>query len=488
MRQRFEQQLVLGATPIEEIKFSLRTQRSRDELPPVLKALQYIFITPELNKEIFVLLENKIVKGKKQTGRKGMDLWHILVLATVRHNLDTNWDRLEHVANNDKLTRQILGVHATNFGMEDYEFSYQSIIDNVSLIDEDMLFKINELVAKHGQILLKKKEDEELKLSLKTDSFALKTNVHFPTDLNLLWDSLRKCLDMIESICRQDKSIKGWRKIKSIRKQAKSQFRSTSQQVFKGKKQENKIASVNAYLDLARQLYKRFAEVSSGTASPLTLLALQGYNEYVIKFIDQIQRRLIKGEVIPSDEKIYSIFETYTEWLNKGKSNPNVELGLNLLITTDQYHLIIDYKVMEGQKDPSQVGPLSERIAKSYPTTSIISHSFDKGFYSKENSEILEIHGIENIIMPKKGKLNQDEALKEGTKTFKSLRNKHSAIESNINMLEHHGLDRCPDKGLKAFKRYVGLSVLAYNLHIIGNHLIAKEKEKLKKELLKKAA
>jgi len=293
---------------------------------------------------------------------------------------------------------------------------------------------------------------------------------------------------MIEKICRQDKSIKGWRKIKSLRRQAKSQFRSTSQQVFKGKKVETKMASVKAYLDLAGQLHKRFAEVSSGTASPHILTALQGYNKYVIKFIDQIQRRLIKGEVIPSEEKIYSIFETYTEWLTKGKSNPNVELGLNLLITTDQNHLIINYKVMEGKKDPSQVAPLYESIAKSYPTVRIKSHSFDKGFYSKENREILEKKEVEAIIMPKKGKLNKEEALREGTKTFKSLRNAHSAIESNINMLEHHGLDRCPDKGLNSFKRHVGLSVLAYNLHIIGNHLIAQEKQKQKKELLKRAA
>jgi hypothetical protein len=159
MRQRFEQQLLIGATPIEEVKFPLR---SRDELPPVLKALQYVFITPDLNKEIFELLENKIVKGKKKTGRKGMDLWQILVLAIVRHTLDTNWDRLEHVANYDILTRQILGVHTSGFGVEQYEFSYQTIIDNVCLIDEEMLHEINQLVVKRGQILLKKKRRKNL--------------------------------------------------------------------------------------------------------------------------------------------------------------------------------------------------------------------------------------------------------------------------------------------------------------------------------------
>jgi hypothetical protein len=84
MRQRFEQQMTLRTVAIADVKFPLK---SRDELPPVLKALQYIFITPELNEKVFQLLEEKICKGKKQTGRRGMDLWHILVLAVVRHTL-----------------------------------------------------------------------------------------------------------------------------------------------------------------------------------------------------------------------------------------------------------------------------------------------------------------------------------------------------------------------------------------------------------------
>ncbi len=38
---------------------------------------------------------------------------------------------------------------------------------------------------------------------------------------------------------------------------------------------------------------------------------------------------------------------------------------------------------------------------------------------------------------------------------FKKLRHKH-----DINLLEHHGLDRCLGKGLKAFKRYCALGVM----------------------------
>jgi hypothetical protein len=152
MRQRFEQQTTLGILPINEIRFTAR------KLMPVLLALQHLFITAELNEAVFALLEKKVCSGKKKTGRKGMDLWHILVLAVVRHTLGTNWDRLEHIANNDLLTRKLLGVYVDKFGIEEQEFNYQTIVDNVSLMDEALLIKINELVVKHGHDLLKKKK------------------------------------------------------------------------------------------------------------------------------------------------------------------------------------------------------------------------------------------------------------------------------------------------------------------------------------------
>jgi hypothetical protein len=74
--------------------------------------------------------------------------------------------------------------------------------------------------------------------------------------------------------------------------------------------------------------------------------------------------------------------------------------------------------------------------------------------------------------MPKKGKLNAVEKEEESGKGFRKLRNLHSAVESNINQLEHNGLDRCPDKGLKNYKRYVSLGILSYNLHRLGKILL----------------
>jgi hypothetical protein len=482
MRQRFKQQLSLGTVPIGDIKIPTK---SRDEMPPTVRALQYIFTTEALNEKVFKLLEEKICKGKKKTGRKGMDLWHILVLAVIRHATGTNWDRLHMMANYDLMVRSIMGVHSTRFGMGEIEFEYQNILDNVSLIDEDLLYQVNAVVVEAGHQLLKKKEREVLELALKTDSYAVETNIHFPTDLNLLWDSCRKCLDTIERL-QEITPIKGWRKIKHIRKTLKSQFRRTSHQVFRGKTEHPKKQSVQQYLQLAEAL-KLKCEVlletppvsaDKETMTVILLVGLRQYVAYVIKFTDQIERRLLKGEIIPAEEKVYSIFEPHTEWITKGKQNKKVELGHLLLITTDQYQLIIDYKIMKGEKDASQVKPLMERLAQKCDGKKISSHSFDKGFWSKDNHEILSAAAIEQAVLPKRGKHNKEDKERESSKSFKQIRNQHSAVESNINMLEHHGLNRCMDKGLGGFKRCVGLSILAYNLHTLGNALQVIDRKK----------
>lgn len=153
MRQRFEQQLSLGVIPISEVKIR---QKSRHQLNPVLRALQYIFTTPELNEKVFLLLEEKILKGKQKTGRMGMSLWEILVLGATRLSLDVDYDFLLDQANNHETLRGILGVGRSDF-TPGKEYKEQTLKDNVSLLDEETIRRINELVVEAGHTLIKKK-------------------------------------------------------------------------------------------------------------------------------------------------------------------------------------------------------------------------------------------------------------------------------------------------------------------------------------------
>lgn len=149
MRKRFETQLELGSCPIEDIEMPTK---SRDELPPVLRALQEIYINPDLNEKIFGIMESKIHVGLQ--GRPGMSLWQILVLGVIRSTLNTNYDRLHHIANYDMLVRQLFGHPLSGFSQKQY--SLQSIKDNVDLLTEEMLDEINEAVVVYGHSVKKK--------------------------------------------------------------------------------------------------------------------------------------------------------------------------------------------------------------------------------------------------------------------------------------------------------------------------------------------
>ncbi len=183
---------------------------------------------------------------------------------------------------------------------------------------------------------------------------------------------------------------------------------------------------------------------------------MEYYVSMLKKHINLFERRVIKGEVIAHSEKVFSIFETYTEWIKKGKRNPNIELGKMLAITTDQYNLIIDYQNMENETEKGVACDIVTCILTKYG--SIGSHSFDKGYDTKTNKELLSLF-ISKLIMPNKCKLNKAEHEEEHKKIFKKIRIKHSAVESNINEFKHRGLDRCPDRGYIGFKRYIGIGV-----------------------------
>jgi IS5 family transposase len=244
-------------------------------------------------------------------------------------------------------------------------------------------------------------------------------------------------------------------------------------------KGERLLKSAGSFLDLARRLEDKvrddIAELRSRPLGLLQIVRLENvvyFHEMLVKHIDLVERRLVRKETIPHEEKVFSIFEPHTELIKKGKVRPPVEFGHRVLLSTEQHGLIIDYKVMEGGSEPGEIMPLVRRLSERFGKDSIASLSTDKGFASEENRKYAE-EFIEMVVMPKKGKRNAAEREAEGGRKWRKFKNRHSTIESDINCLEQHGLNRCPDKGLDGYKRYVGLGVLAFNLHRIGAALLS---------------
>ena len=488
MRKRFEPQITLGLKPIEDTPYLIK---SRDDMPALIIALLKLYTTPDYITQVFSILEDTILGGKKKTGRKGLNLWQIFVLAQFRLALKIDYDRLHQMTYSDSSLRQLLGIE-TETGFDRIEIGYQRIIDNVQLLDDETLKKINAVIVDFGHEVFKKKEEEAL--HVKTDSFVVESNVHFPTDYNLLWDSSRKALSTISWYTSKYPEIEGWRKVYDWHKSLKNLSRAVGKASSSGGKDKDKRLRrvTREYLKKAISFRNKIEKSKHNfpIATSIDLvrnLELERFISLINKHIDLVYRRIIQGEKIPHEEKLFSIFEEYTEWINKGKQRPNVELGKKLSITTDQYGLIIDYVIMNNESDSEIVLTTADRVLSKYQ---IGSWSFDKGYWHKDNYWLLSPI-VEELVMPKKGKRNIEETKREQKAEYKEIKNKHSAVESNINELEHRGLGRCPDKGYHAYKRYISIAIAAYNLHRIGKELLAQEiqnKKKLKKKRLKLAA
>lgn len=487
MRAVQNPQLQFGQVDISKIQFN---PKSRDDIPQILKGLQYIYVNRPIREEIFQLLEKYVVpKINKKNGRPGMELWKILVLGVLRLDLNCDYDRVEELANHHDTIRQMLGHSA---GWDDTQrYHIQTLKDNIGLLTPELLNQINEVVVKSGHVLVKKKETTVLRG--RCDSFVVETNVHYPTDINLLWDAMRKVITLTADLSERyglsewRQNIYNVRHVKRLMRTAQNKKRGKGQNEEQLAKRNKQIAQAHQeYIDVAkRYLNKAFCTLGAlekqglrAITDALLIDQIQDFGSHATRQIDQINRRVLCGEIIPHAEKVFSIFEPHTEWICKGKAGVPVELGLRVCVLEDQYKFILHHQVMEKQTDDHVAVSMVEETQKRFSDLKVT--SFDKGFHSSENQEILS-EKLDLLALPRKGKLSQKARAIEQSEEFRKARRKHSAVESAINALEVHGLDRCPDRGINGFKRYVALAIVARNIQIIGAILQKHEREQLER-------
>lgn len=485
MRYSLNPQLQIGEILVSDIEFDTY---SRDDIPQLLRGLQHLYNATEVRDEILEKFGDVIIgEADPETGRPGMPLWSVMVLGVLRLGLNCDYDRVMELANEHRTLRQMLGHGLFD---EDKRYGLQTIKDNVSKLTPEILDQINHEIVNQGHQLLGK---EEQVLNGRCDSFVLETDVDFPTDVKLLIDAMRKLLVACGKSDNTFTEIDGWRQyshlysgLRNLGHKASKLKKSTSQNPDRIAEREESIKlAYQVLLDRSHVLVDRVRNthaILQTYTSPAAIDLTQTINQFLPhaeRQLNQIERRVILGEVIPHDEKVFSIFEEHTEWISKGKAGVPVELGLRVCVLEDQMGFILHHKVMEHQTDDKVAVEMVESTQVNYPQ--LQSCSFDKGFHSVSNQKKLSSL-LDELTLPKKGKWSKADRERESTDTFIAARKQHPAIESAINALEVHGLDRCPDHGIDGFKRYISWSIVGRNLIKIGAILQQKEREKLKRK------
>ena len=215
----------IGQIGIADIQIDVS---SRDDIPVILLGLQHIYTTPSLRDAVFKILEEvaptkldddveKVVSINK--GRPGMDQWSILVLGALRLGLNTDYDRILELANQHRTIREMLGLGCFD---ADKRYCLQTLKDNLELFTPKIMGRINVEVIQAGYRLLDL--DVHALIRGRCDSFVLKTDVHFPTDINLLYDAIRTLIHVCAKWHAQH-VLPGWGNHENNRKQFKRLYR-----------------------------------------------------------------------------------------------------------------------------------------------------------------------------------------------------------------------------------------------------------------------
>jgi IS5 family transposase len=480
MRMRFNPQLRLDCPPIEEVKLNLNC---RDEIVPILRALQHIYGDSKLRRGILDLVgEDVNPETSNEHGRPGMDYWQIAVLAAVRLGCDLDYDKLQDLAEQHRNLRLLMGI---GDWQEEVDFDWRRIRDNICHLRPETLTKINYLVVAAGHELA-----PEAVKTVRGDTFVVETNIHYPTESSLIGDGLRKVLPLAAELAEQH-GLSGWRQhehmLKNVRKLVQKIGRASR---AKGKGSPERLKKLyRELLDLAKDLLKRAeqllvklafqvqdsqAEILSVSAMPLAI-GLQHYLELTRKVCDTAKRRVLLGETVPNAEKIFSIFEPETELIKRGKQAKPIQYGHNVLVIEDAVGFICEYQVVgKGVLDQDLVVPVMKKLQKRLGGK-IKRASFDRSFHTPENQQALaEI--VRTPCIASKGQEKGRKQQKEGTVAFRKARQNHPGVESAIGAMESgNGLERCRDKSDRGYERYVGLGVLGRNLHTLGKLLLAQE-------------
>jgi len=476
MRKTFDRQKRLDCQGPADVRLNLNC---RDEIVPILRALQHIYGQHKLRDAILRDVARDVnPTSSRRRGREGMTYWQILVLAAVRLGCNLNYDKLQDLAEQHRALRQMMGIGDWS---EHVDFDWRRIRDNITKLRPETIEKISHRVVHAGHELV-----PEAAETVRADSFVVETNIHYPTDSSLIRDGLRKVLGIaaaLASLCGFD----GWRQWRHLDRKTRKLVRKIERLAARKRKgyQEQLKPPYRDLLHLSTNVLWRAEALRNAAkraaAFDVEALALDqqlaAFIEHTRHACDLARRRVLEGEKVPNEEKIFSIFEPHTQLYKRGKAAQPVQFGRLFLIYEDGAGFVTHACLLPRDANDRDVVVGQTRALQRRLGGRIRRASFDRGFHSPENQVKLQrIVACPCVPMPgSRQAVEQDE---QATVEFRQARQSHPGVESAIAALQAgNGLMRCRDRTERGFERYLQLGVLGRNLHVLGKILIAQEDE-----------
>jgi IS5 family transposase len=329
--------------------------------------------------------------------------------------------------------------------------------------------KINALLLRYA-----KRKKKITGNRLRVDSTVCETNIHYPTDASLLWDSFRVAARLMQQCKDADAALSMGNRFHDKKVKRLYTFVST----HGGQKRNARavrrhmrqlIEKVEWICEVARRFTKHAEQI--GTMS-IKAFALIGELLEKLPLMEQVAacaRRVFDGETVPASDRIFSIFEPHTELLKRGKSRKPTEFGHMVTIGQTAEKFISFYNVEEQSLHDIQVG--DEALREHKKTFGAYPEAFaaDKNYYGGPSHLEKWENRIPTYAVGKKGRRDEAETEREHSVLFRLLQKFRAGCEGSISVLKRaFGLYRSLFRSFKSYSSSIGSIVFCHNLVVLS--------------------
>lgn len=401
------------------------------------------------------------VESKEVGGRDGMSAEQVLRAGILRYRFRYSYRQLAHASEDSLSVREFLKI---GYGKG---FKKSALQQNIKRIQEGTWKQLNECLKNYAI-----EHGIESGTKIRTDTTTTETNIHYPTDSSLLCDSVR----VLTRAMTRAKELTG-ASVEFV-----NHYRASKTKLYIINNSRKQSETHQCYLELIRlsrhtvcyaeqslEVLKAYNNVDSFEELLQVQKAIGELTHYiplVKQVIDQAYRRIVRGEKVPSREKIVSIFEPHTDILVKGSRD--IVFGHKVVLTTGASQFILDACVLEGNPaDSSLVSDVLNQYKASFGRAPEQA-AFDGCFASEKNRVLAKSAGVKELTFSKNRFLDLD-SLVSSQRIHKLLRNFRAGIEATISLLKRiFSWSRVFDKGRGSFAAAIQAGAVACNLFLLA--------------------
>lgn len=415
----------------------------------------------ESRPDLILMLKNDIVGSEKASsfGRKDTPSVEQIVRGAIYKEMKgMDYRELEYAQIDSRICELFVKLDGRT------PFSFQLFQKYISRITPESLHR---LLVEINKIAIC--EGIENVQSVSQDSTVVKTNIHYPTNNSLVWDCVKTSTRLLYQLKEEIITLD----FIDYSKSAKKTFFEINVTRGEAKRLPLFHKQLILFTKVINQTSNAIKKKSTNIIANVIQEDLAKLLELMYQVYDITYRKEIKGEKVPSGDKLFSIYELHTDIIVKGQRE--VQFGHKINLAAGKSNLVLDCQILRGNpSDKSLFQPTLDRVVDNYGIVPRDSTT-DGGYASLDNLKSAQKAGIANIVFNKVvGSMQNIASSLNMITRLKKWRSAMEAIISNIK--RGFNIFICNWKGWEHFQSKVLWSVLAYNFRVITGHVLEKIK------------